>query len=253
MDIAVTRVLETVAYPPAGPLLLAVLGAWLWRGRPRLGAWIFGLAWLYLYAASLPLTATLLADGLERYPSLQPAEVAARGAEAIVVLGGDFERRAPEYGGAIAGPGTMTRLRYGAHLHRQTALPVAVTSGDPLKTGVAGGRLMADALQRELGVAARWVETQSRNTFENARFTAGLLRADGIRRVALVSHAWHLPRARAAFEGQGLQVVPAPTAFYRPGRLERGALALLPSDDALARNTWYFHELIGRVWYALFY
>jgi len=253
LDIAVTRALETLAYPPAGPLLIAAAGALLWRRWPRTGGGVFALAWLYLYVASIPLTAAVLAERLERFPPLQPREVVARGAEAIVVLGGDLYLNAVEYQGSTVGPAAMMRLRYGASLHRKTGLPLAVTSGDPLEIGVIGGELMARVLRRELDTPVRWVEKRSRNTFENARFTAGMLRADGIERVALVSHAWHLPRARAAFERHGMEVVPAPTAFYRRGPLQRGAFAFLPDDDALSRNTWYVHELIGRLWYALFY
>ena len=253
MDIAVTRVLETLAYPPAGPLLMVVAGALLWRRWPRTGGGLFAAAWLYLYAASIPWTTAALAERLERYPPLPPQEVTARGAQAIVVLGGDLYLNAVEYQGSTVGPGAMMRLRYGAYLHRKTGLPVAVTSGDPLGIGVIGGELMARVLRRELDTPVRWVEKRSRNTFENARFTVRMLRADGITRVAVVSHAWHLPRARAAFERQGMEVVPAPTAFYRRGPLEKGVYAFLPGDEALAKNTWYFHELIGRVWYALFY
>ena len=40
--------------------------------------------------------------------------------------------------------------------------------------------MMADVLQRDFGVATRWREERSRTTWENALFTAELLKAQGV-------------------------------------------------------------------------
>ena len=108
---------------------------------------------------------------------------------------------------------------------------------------------MAKALA-ELGVEAHWVEGRAGDTRENARFSAGLLRSEGIGRVLLVSHAWHLARARGAFEAAGLEVVAAPTAprtWPDAGRID----AYLPSTRSLHESRWGLHEWLGRAWYAL--
>jgi len=42
-----------------------------------------------------------------------------------------------------------------------------------------------------------------------------MLKAANVRRIALVSQAWHLRRAQEFFKQQGLEVVPAPTGFIR--------------------------------------
>lgn len=57
--------------------------------------------------------------------------------------------------------------------------------------------------------AAILVETASSNTAENAFASARLLRQRGARRVVLVSHRLHLPRARLLFRLAGLKVVGA--------------------------------------------
>ncbi len=77
---------------------------------------------------------------------------------------------------------------------------------------------MAAALREVFGVPVRWLEGESRNTAENAHFSAAMLAGAGIERVALVSQAWHLPRASAEFERAGLEVVAAPPSSPAPRR-----------------------------------
>ena len=64
------------------------------------------------------------------------------------------------------------------------------------------------------GVDAVLIEREraSRNTRENARFTARLLESRGVRRVTLVTCEWHLPRAAALFREHGLDVEAVPVA-----------------------------------------
>ena len=76
------------------------------------------------------------------------------------------------------------------------------------------------------------LESTSRTTWENARFSATLLRQHGWHRVLLVSDAWHLPRALIAFRAAGVTAqASAPRAFdvSTAGRLRnvgRESLAL---------------------------
>ena len=78
---------------------------------------------------------------------------------------------------------------------------------------------------------------------------ARILARAGIQRIALVSHAWHLPRATAAFEEAGMEVLPAPTAPHAPpnGLLE----SLVPRGKSLRDSAWAVHEWVGRLWYWL--
>lgn len=71
---------------------------------------------------------------------------------------------------------------------------------------------MAEILEGEFGVPVRWREELSRDTADNARFSAVMLKAAGISRIVLVTQAFHMPRAVALFEAAGLQVVAAPPA-----------------------------------------
>ena len=112
---------------------------------------------------------------------------------------------------------------------------------------------MRDVLVDELGVPVRWLEETSRNTAENARYSAEILARENVAGIILVTHAAHMPRAVQAFEGQGLQVYAAPTAYRSGGGGRAGLLDWLPSADALQRSRAGLHELLGRVWYSIRY
>ncbi len=234
------KLLAALILPPAGPLLLAALGLLLARRRPRLGR---GLAWLAVAALWLLSTAAVtepLLRALEETPPLDLAQ--AKDAQAIVVLGAGSYFDAPEYGGDTVSPMSLERLRYAARLARETGLPLLTSGGAPFG-GVPEGRSMAEALERDFGVKARWVEERSFDTRENATNSAVILGRAGVARVLLVTHAWHMRRARAAFAETGLETIAAATGYTTAGPFN--PVDLLPSAAGLAHGRLALHELLG--------
>lgn len=234
------KLLSALALPPLSLILLALLGVILTRRHPRTGRWLAGLSLLGLVVLSLPAVSIVLTRSLETYPPIPAAQLSR--AQAIVILGGGVYSGAPEYGGDTVGQYTLERIRYGAYLQKRSGLPILVSGGAPF-----GGRPEADTMQetleREFGSKVRWVEKRSHDTAENASLSGASLWAAKVTRIALVSHAWHLPRAVALFEKQGLEVIAAPTAFtIWP---EPNAALLLPSAGALARSSMALHEWLG--------
>lgn len=239
--------LKKLILPPAGPLLLAVVGVGLAAaGSVGLGFAAAGAGLGALYLASAPWFARRLLRSLDRYDALDPGSPEARSAGAIVILDAGRHGAPPERGGDRVSPYTLERLAAGAELHRRLELPVLV-SGDGAR------ELMAEVLARSLGVPVRWLEPESRNTHENAVLSARLLRAAGVDRVVLVTHFWHLPRAVAAFRHAGLEPVPAPTGFVDRLRGESGLMALVPSARALLSSYLALHEWMGIAWYRIRY
>ena len=241
-------VLTALVLPPASLLLVALFGLVLaWR-RKRMGLAVSAAALAALWLLSCPGTAVWLASTLvPQYPPATVAQLKASQIQAIVVLGGGVYPQAPEYDAAQPKAETAARLRYGVWLSKQSGLPIAFTGG----TGWAGygvpaesEALVADrvALQ-DYGVKLRWLESQSRDTAENARLLVPMLKRDGIQRVALVTDALHMPRSVLEFERQGLSVTPAPTSFVLPTR--SGVLLWLPSADGMVTMTRTWHEWLG--------
>jgi uncharacterized SAM-binding protein YcdF (DUF218 family) len=208
--IAVKAVLKALVLPPAGPLLLAVLGVLLSRRLPRIGRGLAATGIAALLVLSIPAVAAFLLRTVDDSPPLDLER--ARSAQAIVILGGGTRRDAAEYGGDTLGRLTLERVRYGARVARQTALPVLVTGGS-VSEGETEAKLMQDALKNEFGIDVRWVEDRSRTTHENAAYSAPILRAVGVRRIVLVAHSFDIPRATAEFAAQGVETIAAPTGI----------------------------------------
>ncbi len=246
MEWLITNALAAFLLPPGSLLLLAVIGALAALRHPRLGRLLVALSFLALYLLSTP----FLADELRK--TLEPAPgdpLADKNGQAIVVLGGGTYFSAPEYGTDTASPITLVRLRYAAHLHRALGKPLLVTGGALRGNPVAEAEQMKQALESDFRVSVRWTEPASNNTLENARLSYRLLNAEGVKRIYLVTHAWHIARAQLAFERAGFSVIPAPTGYTT--RFELTALDFLPNASALSRSRDFFHEWIGIGWYHL--
>jgi len=241
--------LTSLLLPPSGPILLALLALLVLRRWPRRGLSLLVTAVLLIYLSSSPYVANLLTHHLQSYPPLAEGIPVDSGAGAIVVLGGGLYPEAPEYRGDTLNLRTLGRLRYAAKLARESHLPVLVSGGYAHEDGLPEGDLMRQVLEEEFGIAPVWVENTSRNTWENAVNSADLLRARRIDTIALVTHAVHMPRAVAAFQRTGLQVIPAPTLFF-PDRLEIDSVYLLvPAEDSITQIWYSVYELVGRAWY----
>ena len=112
---------------------------------------------------------------------------------------------------------------------------------------------MRAAMQTDLGLDPRWTEADSRNTFENALNAKEILSALDIKRVYLVTHAWHMPRAVWAFTRAGLVTMPAPTGFTTRSNRERKLYGFLPSAKGLLLSSLALRERLGLAWYRLRY
>jgi uncharacterized SAM-binding protein YcdF (DUF218 family) len=230
---------------PLGIVLILLLTALLMAWRWPLMAWRpMAIACVLLYALSTQFVANGLLYVLEPAPRDPAADPSG---QAIVVLGGGTYYKAPEYGGDTVKAQTLVRLRYAARLQRVLGKPVLATGGSPDGSPVAEAQLMKHALEKDFQVPVQWIEQRSSNTLEHARLVYRLLKPAGVERVYLVTHAWHMPRARLAFERAGFAVIPAPTGFAT--RFELTVLDFLPRAEALSDSSRFFHEILGIAWY----
>jgi len=238
-------------------LLLVLLGVLLVSFRRWLFGWLVvliavGLTWT---SCSETVGRLLQASVLKPPPSLTAEQITALRSPdneptVIAVLGAGVERLAPEYGAPNLSAESMERLRYGIWLARETGLPLAFSGGVgwAQSNGAAEAAVASRIATQEYGQPLKWIEDRSRDTYENAENTVGLLQPIGVRRIVLVTHAWHMPRAVRRFEAsaQGrLAVLPAPMGAS--GRASLVALGWMPSayGFALVRNV--LHEWMARV------
>ncbi len=242
--------------PPLNLLPLGVAGLALsamrrpaWR---RVGRWATGIAVAGLFLFSLPVSGDVLIRSLETGLPRDPvAAAAALHPGAIVILSADASDGAA--GGIEPGSGigamTLDRMRAGAILARRTGLPLLVTGGS-LEAGAAPiAQQMAASLHDDFGISARWVEPRAADTWENAQFSAQMLRADGIGAVYVVSDAWHLKRALIAFGKAHMPAIAAGVRFDRAPAFDMDDF--VPRISALQSSYYAMHEWIGCAYYAL--
>jgi uncharacterized SAM-binding protein YcdF (DUF218 family) len=240
MLITLKMLLRTLVLPPAGLVILAALGMVLLlaRAKPvrRTGYGLLAASLAALWLLSTPVFADWLQRAVQRCPPLdlsQPVE-----ADAIVILGGGEHRSwAPEYVGSAAGRGLLERLSYGAYLERKTHLPVVV-SGMPEEV-----LAMQSTLLRDYGIEISWADGRSRDTFENAQFSAQLLAPKKLLRILLVTSATHEWRAMQEFRSAGFQVVPAPAEVWASREEQR--FPWVANAGGLQRSSEALYELLG--------
>ncbi len=251
MDHETEIILKSLLLPPGGLILLLFIS--LLFIRKVFGKLLLALTLAAFYLLSTPAISTNLMAGLERYVFVTPEEILAAKTEAIVVLGGDLYEEGPEYGGDTIKGELLERVRYAAWLQKRTNLPIIVSGGNMDKTKPSEAKLAGQVLKEEFGCQVLATEDQSKTTWENAQNTKGVLAANGIKKVALVTHAWHMPRAMRVFTQHGIDAIAAPTIFSNGKQNSSDDMARnwLPSSIALRTSYLALHEYLGMAWYQI--
>ena len=194
-----SKLVTCLLSPLGSSLCLLILALFLaWRRRSRLATACGALAVVWLWAWSVPVLSLWLRGTLENQFAQRPLSRVPQ-AQALVLLGGGVS---PPSGKAtdINLGAAADRVWYAARLFHAGKAPLLLLSGgsDPQRHAFSEARAMAVFLQ-DLGVPAPALvlEEDSRNTLENAAFSAKLLNERGIRHVLLVTSALHMPRALA--------------------------------------------------------
>ena len=192
----------------------------------------------------MPAVSDALAQHVEApYPPLR-AEALPK-AQAIVVLGGAMDPPSPGYPYPNL-RAEADRVWHAARVFKAGKAPLLVASGgsDPAVTPESEAAAIAGMLV-DLGVprGAILEEGRSRNTRENAEFTAQLLAPRKVHTILLVTSALHMRRAVAEFERAGFQVIPAATDHTQPEAA--GLQNWLPKADALDASGRAMKEIVG--------
>jgi len=250
MNQEIVWALKTLILPPGILVLLGLLGLIL--ARRLIGKLLLLTTLAGLYLLSTPYFSGQLMASLETIAALTEDQIRNSDAEAIVVLGAGRQEAAPEYGDQdTVNALFLERLRYAAWLSHKSGLPVIPSGGAPLSTGPSEAAIAQVLLEQEFGAKVLTLEEQSRTTREQARALKPLLNRRGIRKIMLVTHAWHMLRALDVFEAAGIRVQPAPTGFAHGPTNRPAYYRWLPSAKAFMNSYFALHEQLGRWWYRL--
>lgn len=233
-------------------LVLANCGS---KGRRRtIGLFMSGLAlaWFNFWSISAftrfvggTLEEEFLVDG--KWPTVDSFPVCDVIADMGGGIGADTNRSDYVYFNSSA-----DRAYFSALLWKAGKAPIIVPSGT--------GLIHADrTLLLDLGIpdSAIVVENEARNTEENALLVDRLMQERIVERkarVLVVTSAWHMKRTLLMFEKYAphIEAIPAACDFECVPTSGFQWMELVPSAAVFGRNSVYFHEWLGILWYKFF-
>jgi uncharacterized SAM-binding protein YcdF (DUF218 family) len=243
----VSKIFWMLASPINLLLFGALVGVLLCFGRQvRFGRVLALASILILGAAALsPIGVIIIAPLEDRFPS-PPADLPPPAG--IIVLGGALDDIASAAREQTIFDEDGERLTEAVILaKRYPQARVVYTGGSASFTGATSTEaLQARKFMAQMGVSPERVtiEDKSRNTDENARFTAAIVHPQPSQRWLIVTSAFHMPRAMGVFEKAGFHPIAYPVGFHTLGGEGDPRVGFDPAKNLPIFQT-ALHEWIG--------
>ena len=234
-------------------VILATVAVWWWRRPGSRGAWRLLVGYLaVLYFVSTPIGSNVLVAGLAHGLTQVERVEDARGAEAVVVLGGGVQTVSAR-GQVLAQLQSTPSLRIleAARLYRLLAPSVVIVSG-----GIADARteLRPEAEQMASALAAAGIpanriltDPEAKTTHDHPRTVGPLLEVRHTRQFVVVTSPMHMRRALGVFRAQGYDPVGSVSALQSDQLVPRPFL--LPNDDSVMLSNQALYEYAALVMY----
>jgi len=245
----VGKLLTVLMLPTALMVECLLLGLLLRRrrvGRTLLAVSVAGLAACLV----LPVGSWAIRPLEDRFPAVTalPGQV-----DGIVVLGGaidDLTSRDRDTPTLTSAANRMTTFVWLARHYPNARLVFTGGSGDIVQGVSNEAKYARILLCDQLGLPPDRItfEDRSRTTWENAVYTAALVRPKPGERWVLLTSASHLPRAVGVFRKVGWTVLPWPVGYQSRDNISAMAQSM---GQKLAVLDWAVHEWIGLVTYRL--
>ena len=190
-------------------------------------------------AAFIWLISTKPVSNLLLYP-LENIKIIKQKAPYVVVLGGGVVNKDIFRSSAHQ----FKRIVYGASIASKEKIPLIFTGGG---VGFESKMVKHDIkyLEKSFNFYIKtYFENKSKNTKQNAYFTAKLFKKLGFnKKIYLVTSAFHMKRAMIDFKKAGFKVIPRPTDYL--SNYTYVWYDFLPSMESLYKSYWAMHEYLG--------
>lgn len=245
MDFVTKKIISAFILPvPIIVFLLVIGGIFLiFSHHQGVGKFFVILATLILIAFSTPYIPTHLLHYLES--QYQPLNTIPKDTNQVVVLGagnsGDSRYPANEK----LSSASLSRLIEGIRIYKQIPNCKLVLSGGRIFGSQPDSAVMNNVAAM-LGVRPQDIvmEAGSRDTFNEAVYLKKMI---GDKPFVLVTSAYHMPRAIALFQQQGMQPIAAPTQLLIKKK-GYGLKQYLPNSTYLVYSDIAIHEYLGMLW-----
>ena len=217
----------------------------------RMGRFIFVLVLIFFYCASATVISDPLFTCLEGHKSVN--QEPKRHFDAAIVLCGMVSLKLTKGDYIEFGP-AVDRILMGIDMIRRKQadyLVISGGSGELISSGLSEARVLK-AFAIRFGVPEKkiLIDPDSRNTRENALMTKALVKKYKLKKLALITSAFHMPRAMGCFRAVGLSPVPISVDYHEPAD-EKDFRRYLPSTGSMGLSAIMLHELSGIVAYGL--
>jgi uncharacterized SAM-binding protein YcdF (DUF218 family) len=241
-----SKIIWFLVQPSSMLLIFFILGLVLYRlGRQRMAIRMLGAAVaLYAIGGLSPLANAMMLS-LERF--YQPPSVETIGrVDGIIVLGGVIDALVSGERGEIALNEAAERLTEASALaFRFPKARIVISGGDgALIYRSADEASIAKRFFTRIGIdpARITLETESRNTWQNAVFSKALLDPKPGERWLLITSAFHMHRAMGCFRAAEFDVIPWPVDFRTRGAQDLLRFSPRPS------TAWRRIDLAAKEW-----
>lgn len=228
--------------PPFGLFLIAIgLTLWWCRNGRRLR---LALGWGVFLALAIPAISASLGQALlALQPRFDPAAPPQQRYAVVVPTGGATLLAGGHYWPSQE---TVFRAATGQWLAAKLQVPLLVSGGRPGNLQIAEARILADALGWDADQVR--LEEMGRDTCENARELAAMLRPQGMVDVVAVTERNHLVRFMACLRHYGLRPLAwdaAQTDMRKPPKPP----SWLPGNSGMRALQAQSQSLVGLAWY----
>jgi uncharacterized SAM-binding protein YcdF (DUF218 family) len=223
---------------------LVVIAFYLYKREKKTAIALFFLSFI-MYVLSTAAFANLIMRPLEH--SIKPPTRINADVGAIVVLGGGATPDTPDIGGkGQLSDGSTARVFTAIRLQKSTGLPIIVSGGKVFndsgdEANIAKRQICETGISPSMVIA----ENKSKTTEENAIFTSGLLRKKAIKKIVLVTSAYHMKRSIRCFQNSGVKVVPFPTGYLTSVKAKYNFNLFAPSYSGLSLTGIAMREYLG--------
>lgn len=233
---------------PPGIFVLLLLLAGLWvsiRWKHRKEAVMFLIMALLLYLCASPFLSYFLLHPLESRYSV-PGNVKG---DVIVMLGQGSVADVQDIDGmGLLSGAAANHLLTAARLSRKLDIPIILSGGQVFQdTGNESQIARRQLIQLGISSVEIMMDDKSRNTVENAKNTAEILKSKGFKHPILVTSAYHMERAVMDFKRFGITVLPYPTDYLTSGHFDVSIPEIVPSVDYLRDTEIALQQYLGIV------
>lgn len=221
--------------------LIVSYGSWCLVKKKYLRGFIFLFLGIAAWGLStLPVSDALLGP-LEKGLTIPQDPVG----DVIIVLDAGTNSERPDPLGK-GGPSqtTLNRIVVGARLSKQLNIPIIFSGmGNRLDAASTSEIVVRYIMDQGVGRSLIFIENKSKNTFENAVFSAVICRSKGFQRPILVTSGYHMKRAVMYFKDEKMNVLPFPSQLGTWSGKKYTWISFLPKD--FQRSSLALHEYIG--------